>query len=161
MPFTEATLSAALEALEPTDTPLVGYQRFADAYAAYIKQCTSNGVSPIPAYIDGTLVPAMVAALAGLSGSTSIGAAATILKGAIAAFWLPATLAPVSMFATATALTAPPLVTLEADLESTLQDNLDNARSLEDAAAAIAGAIHGDRAGGTVTFPALSPTPII
>ena len=161
MPFTESTLASGLEALEPTNTPSVGYARFVAAYAAYVKECTSNGASPIAAYIDGALSTAMLVPMAGLSGSTSISTAATILASAIVAFWGPAVTNPELMFATATELTPPPYLDLEADLETALQANLDNERSLVDAAAAIAAAIHGDRLGGTVTFPSLSPTPIL
>lgn len=157
MALSQATLSAELQAIDPSldddPTPL------AQAYANYMKAAVA--ATPI---VQASLVNAVIA-MAGamtfdLDATYAEGAA--VVKAGLVAFW-GAMNSPASIYFTGATLVTPPagLSTIDGALAAAFEDNTADGTTLEDACDALASVIHAASAGGTVTTPGPTVTPIV
>lgn len=160
MTLSVATLSTQLQTLTPTSDAASAKLAFAQAYGNYMKDAIAALIPIIDAYVDSSGVPKIAAGLV-LPGGGSTSSAAAAIESALFSFWFDVTVSPGLYFATATAATVPPtLVALNTALESVMNANLSNKRSLADAADAMATVIHSASAGATITIVAISGIPI-
>ncbi|MCP4604480.1 MAG: hypothetical protein GY847_28820 [Proteobacteria bacterium] len=149
MALSESTLSTELQNMVPAATEAIGIDNFADAFETYFSAATVDGAAVETNSLDSATV-ALKAAMVGI-GSAGM----EKIEDGITAFWVEVeteapniwTLDPVAVSATQ----PPDLSDLTADLETVGAANVTGELGLVDAAAAIAGAIHGLMLGGIAT----------
>ena len=156
-----ATLEIELLNLALYDTEAAAIVAWADAFGVYFANATTAVGGPILAPGLATAKAAMALGLAGLS----TGGAAAIASG-VSAFWLAGVGAPVTWWAAASLIVPPVALTaLQAQLETTFTQNIDEEASKATSMQRIADNIHtactGTATDGTATFPGPIVSPIL
>lgn len=156
MARTAAALETELNNMTLYGTEGAAITAWADAFAAYFANASTATQGAILAAGVAAAKAAMVGALGGLSTAS----AAAIVAG-VSAFWANGVGAPVSWWLTCTAIAAPALATLQADLEATFAQNISEKASKALSMQRIAADIHAACNGGTATFPGPVVDPIL
>ncbi len=165
MALAAATLKTGLAAMAPTMSEATAINNFVSAWNTYFSAASAGGVVPVT---PGSLTPALGLMQTALSGMSASGAGAAKIQAGILAFWGGVASAAAAIWPTATTInppTGPAGVTgLASALTSVFSANQSGNLSLNDAAQAIATAIHGTQSGCMAVFPplpgGLGPLPI-
>lgn len=153
MPLSSTTLANEIEALTPTATAGVAESRLAAAYGNYMHGALTGAGPIIAAAVDALAVPAMADAMAFEAGATAAQGAAIVRDG-VAEFWIAMSASPASFFAGAMVIAPPSFAALTAALTAVFEAAAADSSTLEEAATAIAAALHAATAGqGTALFP--------
>lgn len=153
MALSSATLSSGLQAVVPETTEAAAVQNLATAFADYFGACT-------PTLLPAGKAAGRAAFVTAASGISASGAGAAKLLAAVQAFWAAVAGGLAASFSGATAI-APAFPSLaSSDFSSAFASNTSGSASISAAASALATAVHAKRAGGTVTTPGPTVTPI-
>jgi hypothetical protein len=155
MGLSATDLGDALKAMALYDNETAAIAAWADAYATYFEEASSNGVP-----INPLALPVAKAAMIGAMTGLSTAAAVSIQAGALA-FW--GALVPPTAWVSVTVITPPPLLSgLSGALTTVFTANIVGQLSKDASMDAIAAAIHTNSLGGTATWPTpVGPQPIL
>lgn len=164
MTLSASTLASGLAAMTPTLYEASAIQAFSDAWEGYFDESTVSGIAATP----DSYASALSALRSAMSGCSASGAAAASIQAALVAFWNGLSAVATSVWITAPIVLVPPVVPppgltgIAAALTSVFAANTSSSLSLEDAADAIASALHSANAGGTIpgSVPPAPPAPI-
>lgn len=138
MALSQATLAGELENLVPTISAASASATIAIAFGEYMKAATVGPMSIVGASVDSLAVPAMAAAMTFDSGDTEADGAAVIGAG-LTAFWATMAAAPGAFFVGAVVITPAPSAAIVSAIATIFEDKT---RTVEEAADAMATAIH-------------------
>jgi hypothetical protein len=163
MAMNQSTLSTELANMVPVDNEVDAINNLSTAFENYFYQSSVAGIVPIAGALAAP-ISAMKSAFTGLSTDAS-----TAIQSGITAFWGAAVASAPTIWITTpliiSATVPPSLSTIKSTLDAVFVSNLMAEFDLDDAANAVAVALHPINLGGIVVIgpppPGGTPTPIL